>query len=81
MEIEDYKRFELDWKNTLLANIIGILFIFVAIIYIFFTLSFISSINNDNTKIIALIVFMFSTIKIITFIGYPTLQYKLREKK
>lgn len=79
--MEDYKKWELDWVNTLTANMVRIFFAFLILIYIIFTISFIGNIDNDNTKIIALIVYMFSVVKLLSWIGYPTLEYKLRKKK
>lgn len=81
MEINDYKKWELDIRNTIIANLFGFSFMCVVFLYIVFTISFISEINDINTKLIGLIVFMFSVIKLMQFIGHPYLEYKERRKK
>ena len=76
--MEDNKDFELDVKKTLIANIFYSILLLFMFTFMFFTLKFIFilSIINPDTQLIALIVYMFSVIGLLAWIGYPDLQFK-----
>jgi uncharacterized membrane protein YdbT with pleckstrin-like domain len=81
MEMEEYKNYKVDIKNTILANIPFIFFGLIVISFLFFVSIFLGKIEDPNTQLIALIVFMFTFIKLVSFIGYPQMHYKLRDKE
>jgi len=74
--MEDFKEFELDIKKTLMVNIFYSLLLMFIGFYMFFTLKFLTTITDPNTQVIALIVYMFSLIKLLGWVGYPDLQFK-----
>jgi len=77
-ELEDRQKWMLDWKSTLLSNSFLIFFLILVFVYMWYTLAFVTSIENENTQLIALIVYMFSVLKLLTMTGQPTIHYKER---
>ena len=79
--MEDYRDMQLDVRSTLIANLFHMFLGFIILIYIIFIVNFIGEIEDASIQIIALIVFMFSTVKLLSWCGYPTIEYKPRNKK
>jgi len=76
--MDDYRAYELDIKRTLISNIFGIIFLFVVLIFIIFSTHYISELEK-NQQIMGLIIFMFSTIQILSFL-HPNFEYKLKDE-
>lgn len=77
---EFYKKWKVDIWNTLFANIVPMLFLFVVFTYIHLTLDFLNSIeDNINMQLIALLVYIFSVVKILSYVRVDRLQYKRRK--
>ncbi len=77
----DYQIMELDVKKTLLSNILGILFIGVIIFYIYTWAILLNEFPTEADKLVATIIFGFSTIKLTAWFINVNLEYRPRKIK
>ena len=80
MKIEDSDNYVLDVWNTIMANIYYIFIIILCFVFVIKSYVFLYTLDDDNTKLLGLIVMVFATIKLITWIPLPHLEFKPRLK-
>jgi predicted membrane channel-forming protein YqfA (hemolysin III family) len=81
MNIEDYKKYRLDIKRTMYANIAWFFLAILVFVFIIITFNFVANIEDPTTQLIALIVYFLAVVKLLVMIGYPNLEYELIPKK
>lgn len=74
-----YADYELDKKQTALVNIPWAIFVLIGLFFFKKLIDLVSDMYGD-TQIIGLIVLLFATLKIYSFIGEPRVHFKRRSK-
>lgn len=66
-------KFKIDWEKTGLSLFIMLFFGILVLVYIITYADLTETIEDQSIKVIALIVFSFSVVKLVSWIGYPTI--------
>jgi hypothetical protein len=78
MDIEDTDRYVLDVTNTLIANISFLAFGILIGIYIYIGGCFVVTFELEEIRLLGAIVWMMSTVKLLSWLSLPRLEYKPR---
>ncbi len=78
---EDNNNFKLDIKETLLRNFLWIPMFISVLIFAFIGISQAPLIENENLKIMFLIFDLFITLKLVVWVGHPSLVFREKEKE
>jgi hypothetical protein len=76
----DLKDVVLDWKQTLFSNMVTIMFMGLIALFTLLSQKTISTMQEPN-QLIAIIVFMFAIVKMLSMLGQPTIVYRSKTKK
>lgn len=79
IEIIEEKKFNLDWRKTLILNSGWIIFLILGLVFYFLVIDVVSHIENEVIQIIALIGTLFCMLKFASWIGFPTFYEKDKE--
>ena len=72
--------FVLNIKDTIIVNIYSTIFLGGVFLFIIKGFTFLNNLATEDTKILGLIVMVFATIKLLTMIPIPKIEYKRMEK-
>ena len=81
MDIEDYDKYVLDVERTAFSNIPFAIYVILISMFIIKGFIFLDSLASDDTKVLGLIVFLFSVVKLFGWVGSPNLEYKPRSRE
>lgn len=76
---ETAEKYELDIPRTLISNSLGFMFLILIFAYVFTWTTVLQQFTQETTKLVAVIVFAFSTVKLVAWILPVNFEYKLRE--
>ena len=76
--MEEDKEYTLDLWETLLRNIPMAPFFVLIIAYVMGFTRFMKELEGESTQLLAVIIFAFSFVKLVAWIGHPTITLKHR---
>lgn len=80
MNIDEYDKYVLDWTNTIFSNFFWFFYVVIISSFMQSTLIFLSALASNETTLIGFIVFLFSVVQLVKWIGLPNLEYKPRSR-
>jgi len=79
MDIEDYDKYELDVKKTLISNIPCIMYLLLICVFVVECAGFLETLESHEVRLLGAIIYMFSVVRLMGWvIGMPNLEYKLK---
>ena len=74
--MEDKDDFVLNIKDTIVVNVYSTIFLAGVFLFIIKGFTFLNNLATEDTKILGLIVMVFATMKLLTMIPIPKIEYK-----
>lgn len=75
------REYKVDIGRTLVGSVVNIMFGLLVLLFMVFYLGWVGSIEDENIVLIAMIVFCFSVIRLLSMIGQPTICYTERKNQ
>ena len=78
MDINDTDRYVLDVPSTLVSNIAPIAFLILISVFVMVGAQFIGTFDSEEAKLLGVLVWMFSVVRLMGWVQMPNLEYKPR---
>ena len=78
MDMQDSDNYVLDVPSTVVSNMVPIAFLILIGVFVIVGVQFIGTFDSEEAKLLGVLVWMFSAVRLIGWVQMPNLEYKPR---
>lgn len=78
-QLEDLSKYKIDILNTIFGNILWITLMCFIFLYMFYCFDYVTQVESTTERLIILIVFMLSTVRLVKWCGHPHIAWRRRK--
>ena len=78
MDMQDSDNYVLDVPSTVVSNMVPIAFLILISVFVIVGAQFIGTFDSEEAKLLGVLVWMFSVVRLMGWVQMPNLEYKPR---